>query len=106
MVSDVLREKLTSPRYRNASAVMVWGAIFNKGCLQLVIDGAVKINGGYYKTEVLETLHAEKYFCFWQDGAQKQTAFNNGARKICQILFLKPPSLPYLNPLNFSIWHN
>jgi hypothetical protein len=55
VLTDISREKLTVPRYRNASAVMEWGAISRKGRLPLVfIDQGVKINDRYCKTEVLE----------------------------------------------------
>jgi hypothetical protein len=56
-LSDIPQQKLTVPRYQNASAVMVWGAISKKGRLSLVfIDRGVKINAEYYKTEVLERI--------------------------------------------------
>jgi hypothetical protein len=51
-LSDIPQEKLTVPRYQNASAVMVWGAISRKGQQPLVfIDREFKINAEYYKTK-------------------------------------------------------
>jgi hypothetical protein len=59
----------------------VMGAISRKGHLPLVfIDRGVKTNAKYYKTEVLERILLLE--------AQKG----------------RPPSLPDLNPLDFSIW--
>jgi hypothetical protein len=114
---DVLREKFTIPRYQNESAVMVWGAISKKGGLTLVfIDREVKINGEYYKTEVLEKqllpaarpLYGEKYFSFQQDGAPSRTS--NSVQQWCSENLLDyipkakwPPSSPFWNPLDFSI---
>jgi hypothetical protein len=52
-LSDLPREILTVQRYKNASAVMVWGTISRKGRLTLVfIDRGNKINAETYKTEV------------------------------------------------------
>jgi hypothetical protein len=71
-LSDIPREKLAVPRYQNASAVMMWGAISMKGLLPLVfIDRGVKINAEYYKTEFLERillpeaqkLYGNEYYC-------------------------------------------
>jgi hypothetical protein len=52
------------------------------------IDIGVNINGEYYKTEILEKhlLPASSKTKFHHT---KQTAFNSGATKICQILFPK-----------------
>jgi hypothetical protein len=70
---------LTVPRYENASEVIVWGVISRK---VIFIDRGFKINGEYYKTEVLERilfpeaqkLYRDEYDCFQQDGAPSHTA--------------------------------
>jgi hypothetical protein len=85
----------------------------------IFIDRGVKINGEYYKTEILEKyllpatriLYGyliEEYFCFQQDGAPSHKA--NSVHQWCYEnlpdFILKAdwlPSSPDLNPLDFSI---
>jgi hypothetical protein len=95
LLRDVFRENITISRYQNASAVRVWGAISKKGSISLVfIDGGVKINGEYYKTEVLEKhsvptariLYGEEYSFFQQDGSPSH--HNSGASKIKIVVVL------------------
>jgi hypothetical protein len=99
---DVPRDTLTIPRNQNALEV-----ISKKGHLAVVfIDRGVKINGEYYKMEVLEkhllpaarTLYGEERSIFASSKTElhhtQQTAFNSGATKICQILFPKLSGLP------------
>jgi hypothetical protein len=90
-LSDIPGEKLTVPRYQNASAVMLWGAISRKGRLPLVFIDRVnlKINTILQKKEFLQRisppeaqkLYEDEYYCFQQDGAPSHTA-NRGDAKI------------------------
>lgn len=117
-LQDIPASTLQVQRFQNVSAVMVWGAICERGKLPLVfIDRGVKINQKYYLEEVLQKnllpeaqkLFGDEYYCFQQDGAPAHTA--NSVQAWCAANLTDfipkedwPPSSPDLNPLDFCIW--
>lgn len=115
---DIPADKRGVERFQNASAVMVWGAISNRGKLPLLfIDRGVKINKEYYLQHVIKDhllpcakdLFRGESFCFQQDSAPAHKALV--VQKWCKEnlpCFIStsewPASSPDLNPLDFSIW--
>lgn len=117
-LADIPRHFRSVPRYQNASAVMVFGAISKKGKLPLkFIERGTKINKEYYKTEVLENLvlpeakamYGDDEFTFQQDSAPAHKA--KVVQEFCRREFPDfistqewPASSPDLNPLDFFAW--
>lgn len=117
-IEDIPKDKRNIPRYQNASAVMVWGAVSRSHKFDLVfIERNVKINSNYYLDVVLQKnllpelkrVYKNEYYCFQQDGAPSHTA--KIVQEWCSMNFADfiskdewPPSSPDLNPLDFSIW--
>ena len=115
---DLPEKVRTVQRFQNSNAVMVWGAISEKGKLRLIfIDRGVKINKEYYQREILESvlkpearrLFPEGGWTFQQDSAPAHKAKVN--QEWCKVncpSFISeqewPPSSPDLNPLDYCIW--
>ena len=78
---DLPEEVRTVQRFENSNAVMVWGAISEKGKLALIfIDRGVKMNKEYYQREILYSvlkpevrqLFPEGGWAFQQDSAPER----------------------------------
>lgn len=99
------REKLQIQRFKNASKIMVWGAISLRGKLPLVfVEPGVKINSEYYVNEILEKellpnaqkLFGDDCFYFQQDSAPAHKAKRtvDWLKKICPDTSLLQNGLP------------
>lgn len=105
-------------RFQNKSSVMVWAALSKKGKIPIVfIDKGIKINGKYYREQVLEEhmvpgakkLYPNGGWTFQQDSAPSHSAnaTQEWLNEFSPGFITKdewPPSSPDLNPLDYSIW--
>lgn len=115
---DIPEEQRTVKRFQNKSSVKVLGAISENGKLPLLfIDKGIKINGDFYRQEVIlnhlvpeaKKLYPSGDWIFQQDSAPSHSA--NDTQKLLKNHSLDfitkedwPPSSPDLNPLDYSIW--
>jgi len=110
-------DRLLHTRSNFSKSVMVSVGVSALGCTELIfIDPGVKINGNYYRDELLtkNLLPAIKelsgdYFTFQQDSAPAHRA-----RETVELLtretpdfitpLLWPPNSPDLNPVDYKVW--
>ena len=110
-------DRLLHTRSNFSKSVMVSVGVSALGCTELIfIDPGVKINGAYYRDELLtkHLLPAIKelsgdYFTFQQDSAPAHRA-----RETVELLtretpdfitpLLWPPNSPDLNPVDYKVW--
>ncbi|XP_047138961.1 uncharacterized protein LOC124814903 [Hydra vulgaris] len=117
-LSDVPLNVRPVPRYQNASAVMVFGAISKKGKFPLkFIDRGVKINKEYYLQNVIKDLiepkakemYGDDPWVFQQDSAPAHKAIvvqDYCKQNFPDFIDTKEwlASIPDLNPLDFFVW--
>ncbi|EFO96347.1 hypothetical protein CRE_14591 [Caenorhabditis remanei] len=118
MPEEAFANKRTIHQASHPASVMVFGAVCADGKPPLLfVEQGAKINKEVYISQILEkTLlpWAQKYFnrCHWvlqQDGGPAHTAkFSQQWYETHLPAFIPedewPPSSPYLNPLDYSIW--
>lgn len=117
-IQDIPAKDRIVNRYQNSSAVMVWGAVSQKGKLPLIfIEKGVKINSTYYQSEVLESnmkpeadrLYPNGDWIFQQDSApaHKAKVTQEWLRTNCPSFISAqewPASSPDLNPMDYFVW--
>lgn len=110
-------DRLLHTRSNFSKSVMVSVGVSALGCTELIfIEPGVKINGAYYRDELL-TKHllpaikelSDDYFTFQQDSAPAHRA-----RETVELLsretpdfitpLLWPPNSPDLNPVDYKVW--
>jgi hypothetical protein len=115
---DVPENLRTVQTFQKPGSIMVWGAVGWNGKIPLkFVEKGVKIDGRYYRNEILEstlkpnasTLYPDGQWTFQQDSAPAHMAkaTQGWLRANCPDFISTnewPPSSPDLNPLDFCVW--
>ncbi|CAM1298306.1 Uncharacterised protein r2_g791 [Pycnogonum litorale] len=117
--NEISEEKLFATKSHFPSSVMISVGISKLGKTSVhFIERNVKINGEYYRNDLLSNLIPEMnglakngHYVFQQDGAKAHTANASVAylkKRVPELLEpeIWPPNSPDLNPLDYRIWES